>query len=123
MGTGIIPRNNLSGGPAAYAASLAEDTPLTATMPAMSIFYPGMYRTLDNAKGHAYFLLHSPEDQTCKYELAKRAVQTLTDKGATVALLDYPGGHGWRGNVLGNIRAGVQWMEAQTRENEKDKRE
>ncbi|MCA9236455.1 MAG: hypothetical protein KDA44_13360 [Planctomycetales bacterium] len=103
-----------SGGPAVYAASLTEKTPITATMPAMSIFYPGMFPPLENARGHAYFLLHSPQDTVCKYALAERAVRDLTAAGATVKLLDYEGGHGWRGDVFGNIRAGVAWMEEQT---------
>jgi hypothetical protein len=26
----------------------------------------------------------------------------------------YEGGHGWRGDVFGMIRAGVQWLDEQT---------
>jgi predicted esterase len=103
-----------SGGPAVYAASLVEKPALTACMPAMSIFYPGMFPPLERAKGRAYFILHSPDDQVCKFELAQQAQTKLEAAGAKVKLMEYPGGHGWQGDVFGNIAAGVAWMEEQT---------
>jgi len=102
-----------SGGPAAYAASLAPDTPVKGSLVAMSVFIPAKLPPLDAAKGQRYFLLHSPEDQVCKYVFAKNAKAVLTKHGAEVETLDYPGGHGWRGDVFGNIRAGVGWLEAE----------
>ena len=103
-----------SGGPAVYAASLVEKPVITACMPAMSIFYPGMLPPLERAKGRPYFILHSPDDQVCKFALAQNAKTNLEAAGAKVKLLEYPGGHGWQGNVFGNIKAGVEWMEEQT---------
>jgi predicted esterase len=102
-----------SGGPAVYAASLVEKPALTASMPAMSIFYPGMLPPLERAKGRAYFILHSPDDQVCKFALAQQAQNKLAAAGAKVKLVEYPGGHGWQGDVFGNIGAGVAWMEEQ----------
>ncbi|MCA9238818.1 MAG: hypothetical protein KDA37_01400, partial [Planctomycetales bacterium] len=53
-----------SGGPAAYAASMSEDTPVTGTLAAMSVFdFKDL--DLDRAKGQAYYLLHSEQDQVC----------------------------------------------------------
>ncbi len=103
-----------SGGPAVYAASLAEKPVLTAAMPAMSIFYKGMFPPLARAKGRAYFILHSPEDEVCKFTLAQNAQRELEAAGAKVKLVEYPGGHGWQGDVYGNVAAGVAWMEEQT---------
>jgi predicted esterase len=103
-----------SGGPAVYAAALAEKPVLTASMPAMSVFVPRLLPPLDRAKGRAFYILHSPDDEVCKFVLAKSAQEKLTAAGAQVKLAEYPGGHGWRGDVFGNISAGVAWMEEQT---------
>jgi predicted esterase len=105
-----------SGGPAVYAASLAEKPVVTATMPTMSVFFPDQLPPLKRAAGHAYYILHSPDDQVCSFVLAKSAQEKLAAAGATTKLVEYPGGHGWQGNIFGNIAAGIQWMEAQTRD-------
>jgi predicted esterase len=102
-----------SGGPAAYAASLATDTPVKGSLVAMSVFLPAKLPPLTAAKGQRYFLLQSPDDQVTKYFFAKTAKAQLTKHGAQVELLDYPGGHGWHGDVFGNIRAGIGWLEAE----------
>jgi predicted esterase len=103
-----------SGGPAVYAASLAKDTPLTAVMPAMSIFVPARMPPLAAAKGRHYYILHSPDDEVCRIQFARNAQTKLTEAGAAVEFVEYPGGHGWQGDVYGNISAGVAWMEEQT---------
>ena len=36
----------------------------------------------------------------------------LAAKGAKTTLATYEGGHGWHGDVFGEIRTGVQWLEA-----------
>jgi predicted esterase len=105
-----------SGGPAVYAAALAEKPVLTASMPAMSVFIPRLLPPLDRAKGRALYILHSPDDEVCKFVLAKSAQEKLSAAGAQVKLAEYPGGHGWRGDVFGNISAGVAWMVEQTAE-------
>jgi predicted esterase len=94
-----------------YAAALAEKPVLTASMPAMSVFVPRLLPPLDRAKGRAFYILHSPDDEVCKFVLAKSAQQKLAAAGAQVNLAEYPGGHGWRGDVFGNIAAGVAWMD------------
>lgn len=99
-----------SGGPAAYAASLAKDTPVTGSFVAMSVFKPARL-DLTRAKGRLYYILHSPEDQVCPHRMAVSARDELGRNGATVELVEYPGGHGWRGDVFGNVRAGVEWLE------------
>ena len=102
-----------SGGPAAYAASLVPKTPVRGSLVAMSVFIPGRLPPLTGAKGQRYFLLQSPDDQVTKYFFAKNAKAQLTKAGAEVELLDYEGGHGWRGDVFGNIRQGIGWLEAE----------
>jgi len=100
-----------SGGPAAYAASLHETKPVTGSFIAMSVFKPKQLPPLAQAKAHAYFLYHSPQDRVCPFGMAKAADQALTAQGAKVKLLEYAGGHGWRGAVYPRIREGVQWLE------------
>jgi predicted esterase len=104
-----------SGGPAVYAAALAEKPVLTACMPAMSVFHVGSMPPLERAKDRAFYILHSPDDDVCPFAQAQNAKERLSAAGATAALVEYPGGHGWQGDVFGNIAAGVAWMEEQTR--------
>jgi predicted esterase len=101
-----------SGGPAAYAASLAPKTPIRGSLVAMSVFVPQKLPPLTAAKGQRYFLLHSPDDQVCKYFFTRAAKNQLTKHGAEVEVLDYEGGHGWHGDIFGNIRHGIGWLEA-----------
>lgn len=100
-----------SGGPAAYAASLAKDTPITGSLVAMSIFPLPQLRPLDAARGQRYYLLHSQQDKTCPYFHTRVARTQLTNAGAAVTVADYEGGHGWKGDVYGNIAAGIEWLE------------
>ncbi len=103
-----------SGGPAGYAISLAENTPITGSYVAMSVFKPELLPLLENAKGHAYFVDHSPEDQVCPFFMAEKAEKDLREQGATVRLNTYRGGHGWQGDVYGRIRDGIDWLEDNT---------
>ncbi|MBI4578521.1 MAG: hypothetical protein HY718_02395 [Planctomycetes bacterium] len=98
-----------SGGPAAYAASLAEPTSVCGSFIAMSVFKPERLK-LANAKGQAYYLLHSPQDQVCPIRFARAAAATLKQRGASVKLDEYEGGHGWHGDVFGEIKTGLQWL-------------
>lgn len=102
-----------SGGPAVFAASLEENSPLAGSFVAMSVFHPGQYGDLDRAAGHAYYLLHSKQDHRCPYRMAALAERLLRQKGAAVKLTTYDGGHGWHGNVFGQIRNAVAWLEEQ----------
>lgn len=102
-----------SGGPPLYANSLQADSPVTGTFVAMSVFWPERLGDLSKAKGHPYFILHSPDDWIKIDEHARVATKKLTDAGATTVLHTYSGGHGWVNDPNGNIRRGVQWLETQ----------
>jgi predicted esterase len=100
-----------SGGPAAYAASVTKDTPITGSFVAMSVFHPDRMPGLKSAKGKRYYILHSPDDQVCPYHLATKAWDALREAGADVEFVEYAGGHGWQGDVFGNISKGIEWLE------------
>ena len=103
-----------SGGPAAYAISLAQKKSITGSYVAMSVFKPEFLPPLKNARGHAYFIDHSPDDRICPFRMAKAAEQSLEKHGASVRFNTYEGGHGWRGDVYGRIRSGIEWLETHT---------
>ncbi len=105
-----------SGGPAAYAVSLQKDSAVTGSYVAMSVFNSRVLPPLATAKGHCYYIEHSPDDRTCPFRMAQRAQRELAKHGAKVTLSTYPGGHGWRGDVYGRIRKAIAWLEANTRE-------
>lgn len=104
-----------SGGPAAYAISLREQTSVTGSYVAMSVFKPKALGPLKHAAGQAYFIDHSPTDRVCPFSMAKKARTTLAAHGAKAKLVTYKGGHGWRGNVYGRIGKGIQWLESVAR--------
>ena len=101
-----------SGGPPVYATAMQETTSLTGAFVAMSVFHPTALPLPDNARGRAFYLLHSPQD-FIKMSFPENARDTLKQAGAAVELKIYEGGHGWHGDVFGNIRAGIRWLEAQ----------
>jgi predicted esterase len=101
-----------SGGPPIYHHSIAGKT-LTGSFVAMSVFRPKWIPPLDGAKGHAYYILHSPDDWIKMDDHAKVAVEKLGAAGAKVKLETYGGGHGWRGGSVRKIREGVEWLEKQ----------
>jgi predicted esterase len=100
-----------SGGPAAYAVSLSGKTAVRGSLIAMSIFLPKKLPPLKNARGHAYYLLHSPEDNVCRVFFARWARNALRQNKARVTLESYDGGHGWHGDYFGHIRKGIRWLE------------
>jgi predicted esterase len=81
----------------------------------MSVFRPDWLPDLKSAKGHAYYLYHSPDDRVCPFRMAKDAAEQLKDAGAAVTLAEYDGGHGWRGDVFADVKAGVEWLEKNAR--------
>ena len=103
-----------SSGPAAYAISLQPDTRVTGSFVAMSVFKPAELPPLDRAAGHAYFILHSPQD-FIPIRMAEEARDVLGKNEAAVQLVTYEGGHGWRGDVYGNLRRGIRWLEEHRR--------
>ena len=58
----------------------------------MSVFKPNEY-SLARAKGHAYFIDHSPADTVCPFRMAEEAKDVLTKQGANVKMVTYDGGH------------------------------
>jgi len=100
-----------SGGPPVYSTSLRPGTRVTGSFVAMSVFRPGQLPPLENARGHAYYLYHSQDDQLCPFRMAEEAARKLQTNGATVKLATYDGGHGWRGRVYDDIRAGIEWLQ------------
>ena len=82
----------------------------------MSVFKPNELPPLENAKGRLFAIQHSPEDRICPFRMAKEAEERLTEHGATVKFMEYPGGHGWSGNVYGRIRENLDWLQTICRE-------
>jgi predicted esterase len=76
----------------------------------MSVFHPQQLGSLNRAKGHLFFIYHSPQD-FIPIAQAESARDSLTKAGATVELQRYDGGHGWQGDTMGNIRKGIDWLE------------
>ncbi|MBI4880697.1 MAG: hypothetical protein HY812_13715 [Planctomycetes bacterium] len=99
-----------SSGPAGYALSLLPKSPVTGTFVAMSLFKPEDLPSLEEAKGHPYYILHSPED-FIPIAVAEQARDELKDNKAKVELRTYEGGHGWHGDVYGTVRAGLEWLD------------
>lgn len=101
-----------SSGPAVYAAALRKKTPLTGSYVMMSVFKPQLLPPLKNAKGRRFFIEHSPDDGVCPYWMAQKADKILKKAGARTNLVTYKGGHGFRGNIYGRMRAALQWLES-----------
>jgi predicted esterase len=99
-----------SSGPAAYAISLTNPK-VTGSFVAMSVFRPALLPALEKAKGHAYYLYHSPDDRVCPFRMAQQASAQLEQAGAKVKLSTYDGGHGWRGPLYDQVRQGLNWLE------------
>lgn len=108
-----------SGGCSLYGIALKEKSPITGSFIAMSVFKPEYLPPLTNAKGRNFYIFHSKEDRVCPYRMAASANKRLKKNGANVNFVTYQGGHGWRGNVYGNIREGINWLEEQNEINEK----
>jgi len=98
-----------SSGPAAYVLSTRKKGLVKGSLIAMSVFHPDEF-DLDLAKDRLYYILHSPDDQTCPFKMAEEARDTLKKKGAKVAFATYAGGHGWTEDPFGNIRKGLDWL-------------
>jgi predicted esterase len=103
-----------SGGPPVYAAAMREKTPLRGAFVAMSVFKPEQLPTTESLNGRAFYILHSPTD-FIRMVFPEKAVSILSTRGAAAKLVTYDGGHGWHGNVFGNIRAGMEWLISQSR--------
>lgn len=100
-----------SSGQAVYTATLLADSRIRGAFVAMSVFKPDELPSLDGAKGKPIFLLHSPEDFIAM-RFPEAARDELGKAGARVELVTYEGGHGWKGDVYGNLRKGLAWLDA-----------
>ena len=98
-----------SSGHAAYAIAMQPDSPVTGSYIAMSVFRANEYDAT-HVKGRRLVIDHSPDDQVCPYDHSVTAERTLTAAGAEIKRLTYEGGHGWRGDVYGRIREGLEWL-------------
>lgn len=99
-----------SGGPLCYAATMRDGSSIKGAFVAMSVFKPQQIPALSEAKGKSFYLLQSPDDRVTPFRFAEQAKETLSAAGAKVRLVRYDGGHGWRGNVYGMLREGVEWL-------------
>lgn len=109
-----------SSGPAAYAAALEKKTLVRGSFIAMSVFKPNQLPDIRNAKGRLFYIYHSPDDRICPFRMAEEARDKLKEAKAHVEFQRYSGGHGWRGNVYGNIRAGIEWLEKMSKKKIRD---
>ncbi len=102
-----------SSGPAVYAHALgrAGRVPVSRYFVSQSVFHPAVLPALTGAKGKRFFLHHSRTDETCAFVDSERARDQLSPAGATVSLVEYEGGHGWHGDMFGQIRSGLEWLE------------
>jgi predicted esterase len=99
-----------SSGPNGYLLSLDPKAGITGSFIAMSVFQPAQLPSLQTAKGRPYFLYHSPAD-FIPFAQAEAARDALRKAGAAVELVSYPGGHGWTGETMADIRKGITWLE------------
>jgi predicted esterase len=99
-----------SSGTNGYGLSLDPKYGVTGSFVAMSVFHPAELPPLTTAKGRPYYIYHSPQD-FIPIAQAEAARDALTKAGAVVEFQSYEGGHGWRGNVFGDIRKGIEWLE------------
>lgn len=100
-----------SSGPACYAAALQKQSRITGSFIAMSVFKPDLLPSLRNAKGRAFYLLHSKDDAVCPMRMAEEAERQLQKQKAEVVLATYEGGHGWHGPVWTQMQTGIAWLE------------
>lgn len=99
-----------SGGPAAY--KMALDLPeIRGSFVAMSVFKEKDLAPLSRAKGHAFYIFHSKQDDRCPWSLAEAAAVKLKEQGAKTTLVPYEGDHGWPKTVYPDLKSGFEWLE------------
>jgi predicted esterase len=100
-----------SSGHVVYSLSLAEKPIITGAYVAMAVFHPRELPPLKPAKGRAWFLDHSPDDDRCPFKDAETARDALKKAGGKVELVTYTGGHGWQDNPYERMRKGIKFLE------------
>ncbi|MEM0913735.1 MAG: hypothetical protein AAGK09_03905 [Planctomycetota bacterium] len=101
-----------SGGPPAYAITTDPQLGFRGAFVAMSIFPADTADNLD-ADGKAFALLQSPQDRITPWSHVARAEQALTQAGAAFWKRGYAGGHGWQGDSIAKLQAGLAWLDEQ----------
>ncbi len=101
-----------SSGPAVYALALRETSVVTGSYIAMSVYKPQQLPPLANARQRVIYIEHSREDRVCPFRMAQQGFQELKEAGAEITMVEYDGGHGWRGNVFGRIQAALTWLDS-----------
>lgn len=99
-----------SSGTPVYRAALSKDTKLTGAFVAMSVWKPDQLPPLKQGKGRAFAILHSPED-FIPIRMAEEARAALEKVKAKVHYATYAGGHGWRDDPYGKMRAALAFLE------------
>lgn len=98
-----------SGGPLAYQMAL-RDGSVRGAFVIMSVFEPSWLAPLDGARDRAFYVLHSPTDFIDMVH-PERARQALRNAGARTVLQTYEGGHGWHGDIHGQVADALRWLE------------
>lgn len=98
-----------SSGPLAYLLSSRKGGAVRGSFVAMSVFRD---RDVDlkQVKGKPYYVYHSKDDKTCAFRMAEEARDALKKNGAIVEFKTYEGGHGWHGDMYGDLRTGFEWL-------------
>jgi predicted esterase len=102
------------GGFAAYTAALQEEAAVTGALVAMADFKPHLVPPFRQAKGRAFFIYHSPEDEVFPARMARAAELILRQNEAEVLRREYEGGHGWPEEACEHLRQGIKWLESVT---------
>jgi predicted esterase len=100
-----------SSGHVIYNLALQDRPVITGAYIAQSVFHPSDMPPIKAAKGRAFFLDHSPEDETCKFKDAETARDALKKAGANVELVTYAGGHGWQDMPFVRMKKGIKFLE------------
>lgn len=103
-----------SGGPAVYSVALANPR-VSGVLAAMAIFKPELLPPLEGAKKQAIYIYHCDDDRVVPVRFADAAAVELSKAGADVKMTKYEGGHGWHGDIFGDIHAAIEWLEAHAR--------
>lgn len=99
-----------SSGTPVYRAALAKGSKITGAFVAMSVWKPDLLPKLKYAKKRAFAILHSPDD-FIPIRMAEEAREALEDAKANVHYATYEGGHGWRDDPYGKMRAAIAFLE------------
>jgi poly(3-hydroxybutyrate) depolymerase len=102
-----------SSGHVIYNMALHDKPFVTGVYVAMAVFHPREIPPLKAAKDRAFFIDHSPEDETCPFKDAETARDSLKKAGATVELVTYKGGHGWTDDPYARMKKGIRFLEEQ----------